>query len=285
MNISKSTFETDIFDFTDYRLFLKTVIQELKSKKLYKVTEFAKQAGIKTPGYMKMIIDGKRNLTLNMGQKFARALNIEGRRKSYFDTLISYTNTDDPDLKKDYFAKLIKLQPRSPEHLTDKKLGRYFSRPHYACIQEMVTLKDFKNDPKWIAERCHPSIKRQEAKEAIETLLELGALKKENGKLVQTQKLIQTKDKNNQIAETYHFHEAMIDKARQNLGITEQNKRNYLAVTLPVTQELFDKIVKKSLEFRDEVIKMVCEEECHEEIYQLNLQFFPMTEKKTGDKK
>jgi len=230
---------------------------------------------------MRMIIDGKRNLTTEVAHKFCRALNITGREKNYFETLVLYNQTHDPDLKKELFNDLLRLKPRSEQYATNKLQSRYFSRPYYACIQEMVGLKDFCADPDWIAARCQPSLKVSQVKEALETLVELGLLRQNaQGKLQQTQKLIQTDGQNTQINETYHYHEALIDRARMALGEVDQEQRNYFALTLPVTPQLFSKIVQEAYEFRDRIIKMVQEEhQGYEEIYQMNFQLFPMTKK------
>ena len=277
---------TDIFNYVDYRLFLKDLITELKTKHQYKVKTFADRAGIKTPGYMRMIIDGKRNLTTKVAHKFCLALNIVGREKNYFEKLVLYNQAHDPDLKKEYFNDLLSLKPRSEQYATNKLQSRYFSRPYYACIQEMVSLKDFCEDPEWIATRCQPPLKVSQVKEALETLVELGLLNRNpQGKLQQTQKLIQTDGQNTQINETYHYHEALIDRARRALGEVDQEQRNYFALTLPVTPQLFSKIVQEAYEFRDRIIRMVQEDfKDSEEVYQMNFQLFPMTKKKDPEK-
>lgn len=274
---------TDIFSYLDYRLFLKDLIKELKKKKKYKVRAFAFKAGIRTPGYMKMIIDGKRNLTLKMAQSFSRALGIKGREKIYFEKLILYNHEKDPDLKKEYFDDLMALKPRTDQHTLDKKQYRYFSRTYYACIQEMVALPDFNEDPKWIAERCYPPIRVSQAKEALETLIELGFVKRgPDGRLFQTERLIQTEAKNTQIAETFHYHESVINKARKALSAFDQHERHCLAVTMPLNEQLYQRIVEESCGFRDRIIKLVQEESGGGEIYQMNFQLFPMTKKKEG---
>jgi uncharacterized protein (TIGR02147 family) len=273
--------KTDIFNYLDYRQYLMELTQELKQRNEYNVRTFASRAGIKTPGYMKMVIDGKRNLTLQTAQKFCRALNISNKEKEYFEKLILYNQTSDPDLKKEFFNDLMHLRPRSVDYKDEKNHGRYFSRPHYVSIQEMVALKDFKEDPKWIAKRCFPPIRSSEAKEAIETLLKLGLLKRDkNNNLYQTQKVVHTKDRNTQVAETYHYHEAVIDMSRHALGQLAQEERNYYALTLPMSKDLFTQTVDKLYAFRDQIIKEVQDYEGDfDEVYQMNFQLFPVTKK------
>lgn len=273
----------NLFDYLDYRQFLKDHTSALKQAKMFNLRSFAKQAGIQAPGYLKMIIDGRRNLTNQTAEKFAMALGLTAKLKDYFLTLVVYNQTEDPDEKKQRFDKLIALKPRSEHFLAEKRHSRYFSRHHYVCIREMVALKDFKEDYKEMAHRCVPKISPAEAKEAVETLLELGLLKRDGeGRLVQIENFIHTQDKNTQDAASYHFHESVIDKARHALVMVPQNERNFYALTVPLPKEMFSEIVSEFYEFRDKVIeKLNAHGKTYDEVYQINFQLFPVTKKET----
>ncbi len=276
----------EIYGYYRYRRYLKDLTVWLKAEKKFNLRDFARRAGIKAPGYLKMVIDGKRNLTEDMVQKFCQALDITGRQKIYFEKLVAYEQTKNPDLKRAYYEDLASLRPRSPSYQLGKQQSLYFSQPHYVVIREMVALKDFKEDYKWIAKRCFPSIKPSEAKEAIETLLELGLLKRDGkGKLVQVEDFVRTQDKNTEVVEAYHFHEAVLDRARYALGMLDQKERSYYALTLPLTEELYDEIISEFYAFRDQVIeKIEKNKKGLDDVYQMNFQLFPVTKKKGGSK-
>lgn len=275
----------NIYDYLDYRQFLKDLTAALKKAKKFNLRSFAKRANIQAPGYLKMVTDGRRNLSEDTAKKFCRALEIEAKEKTYFLTLVVYNQSNHPDEKKQAFDTLIALKPRSEHFLIEKKQNRYFSRHHYVCIREMVTLKDFREDNKWIAKRCFPRISPSQAKEAIEALLELGLLKRdESGKLTQIESFIRTEDRNTQEAETYQFHEAVIDNARFALGEIPQSERNYYAMTLPISKDLFHEIVDEFYAFRDKVIAKVNEQNNNfDEVYQINFQLFPATRKDSSN--
>ncbi len=276
----------DVFAYLDYRIFLSDITRELKANTKFNLRAFAASAGIKAPGYLKMVIDGRRNITDEMATKFCHALGIHDREQVFFETLVRYNQTSDPDLKKKYFDEIIKLKPRSREFMNQKRENRYYSCPYYVSVREMVALGDFKEDYKWIAKRCFPQISPAQAREAVTTLLELGLLKRDDaGKLVQTESFVHTQDKNTQIAETYHFHESVLDKARHALGSLPQNERNYYALTLPLPQSMFNEIIDEFYAFRDKIVnKLNAHQGTLDEVYQINFQLFPATRKTSGDK-
>lgn len=268
-----------IFAALDYRAYLKQRMAELKQQDGVSLRDFAKAAGIKAPGYLKMVVEGRRSLTPATAGKFARALGLKGKEREYFTTLVVYNQTHDPDLKKLHFDRLIQLRPRSAEFMRDKREDRYFSRHHYVCIREMVALPDFIEDTQWIAARCYPPISPTQAKQAIETLLKLELLKRDaNGRLVEGESLHNERDRNSQSAAAYHFHEGALDRARHALGQLAQEERSFHALTIPMPKTMLPEIVDEYYAFRDKIVNKLSEKGVRfDEVYQMNFQVFPVT--------
>lgn len=274
----------EVFQYFDFRRYLKDLTGWLKAQGGFNLRGFAMRAGIKAPGYLKMVTDGRRRLTKKTAGEFCRAFGISGRQRLYFQKLVLYNQTLDPDLKRRYFNDLIALIPRSSQYVLGKRQGRYLSQPHYVAIREMVALKDFREDHKWIARRCLPPIKPSQAKEAIETLLKLGFIKRDDGgRLIEVQGFVRTRDGDTDIPHAYHFHEAMLGKARHALTTLKQDERNFYSLTLPLPRKMFEEIISDFYRFRDQIIeKTAMDNEGPDEVYQIGFQLFPVT-KKEGD--
>lgn len=274
----------NIYDYLDFRKYLKDLTGELKSKKNFNLKRFSDKAGIRSQGFLKMVIDGDRRLTSEMAEAFCRALNIKGREKLYFDTLVGYNQTRDPDLRREYFETLNDLRPKSQRFSLEKQRHRYLTRDYYVTIREMVTLDDFREDYEWIGARCAPPVSAGDAKEAVETLLELELLKRdESGKLKTAQGFVSTADHNTQALEAYHFHDAVLQKARYQLGYLEQERRSYQAMTLSLPKSLVDEIITKYYALRDDIVRRANEIGVSDEVYQVNFQLFPVTWKGEGE--
>ena len=50
-------------------------------------------------------------------------------------------------------------------------------------------------------------------------------------------------------------------------------------LSLGITREAYEEIVQKIAEFRKEIIEIATRESATDEVYRLNVQFFPMTKK------
>src|SRR5262245_26636639 len=75
--------------FTDYRAFLKEFYeyrraQTKESLRPYSYATFAAAADIKSPNYLKLIIDGQRNLSTEMARKFAKAMALNKEETEEF---------------------------------------------------------------------------------------------------------------------------------------------------------------------------------------------------------
>jgi uncharacterized protein (TIGR02147 family) len=280
---------TNIFKYSDFRIYLKDLVKELKVlNKNFTMRYFAEQAGFGSPSFLKMIMDGERTLTDKSVQKFCEILKIQGKEKKYFERLVEFNQTENPDIKYKLFNELDKLRPRVTFSKIKTHQNKYLSNDYYAAIREMVLLKDFKEEAKWIAAKCLPRISPQEAREAIETLLELKLLQRDtSGKLIQSDPIVDTGPTASAI-EAFSFHEAVLNKARRYLSYLEQEKRNFSALTIPIPSHLEKEISQRIDSFQNEILDLVNAEDIHYDgVYQLNLQFFPVTlqEEKKKDKK
>lgn len=270
----------NIYEYLDFRKYLNDLAAELKRKRGFKLKEFAAKAGIKSQGLLGMVIDGKRRLTVDMREAFCRALGIEGDEKAYFAVLVDYNQARDPDAKRSLFDGLNDLRPRSQKFTLEKRHHRYLTRDYYVTIREMVNLNDFREDYDWIASRCAPPITAGEAKEALEALLDLGFLTRTaNGKLVQSQTFVRTADNNTQAVEAYHFHDAVLNKARYALGFWDQDQRSYQSVTLTMPKSMVDEVIAEYNRFRDWILEKANQTPVCDEVYQINFQMFPATRK------
>jgi len=275
-----------IYQYLDYRLFLQDLIDHIKQvSPAFTLKSFAQKAGLKSLGLLKMVMDGDRRLTLDTLQGFCMALDIKGKEKNYFETLVRYNHTDNPDAKRDFFEELSRLRPRSQQFTLEKKHHRYLTNDYYVTLREMVMLHDFKEDDAWMASRCAPPISSQLAREGIDTLLELGLLKRdENGRLIQSKGFVHTPDGKTTAIEAYHFHDAVLSKARHALGYLKQDQRQFYALTLPLPKELAGEIIDDFYRLRDKIVEKASQAGLkYDEVYQMNFQFFPTTLKKDGE--
>ena len=87
--------------YTDFRQYLKDFYEFKKRTqsspiRAYSYATFSAAADIKSPNYLKLIIDGQRNLSDSMIKKFAQALQLTREQVDEFKALVHYGQAKDP---------------------------------------------------------------------------------------------------------------------------------------------------------------------------------------------
>ena len=267
----------DIFSYSDYRKFLKDYYTESKQKSsAFSFRYFARKAELPSFNYLKLVMDGKRSLTPEYLKKFVKGLKLSEREAHYFETMVSLNQSKDASLQSEYLRKLFEIKRRvsAREILRDQE--KVYSEWYHWVIREMVLLPDFKDDPKWISQKLNHAITPAHARESLKILKRLGLLTRKNSKWMPSYRAVKTSDEVSNIA-IKKLHEAFIQKALECLFNTPLEEREFSGLTIALPKSKIPCIKEKIKYFRKELNEILSAEENLEEVYQLNIQFYPLT--------
>ena len=269
-----------IFDYMDYRRFLRDYYVEQKRRlKGFSYRSFARIAKFKSSGTLKLVIEGKRNISTMMVYQFAKALKLEARETAFFEALVLYDQAKDPREKHERLGKILSLKPAKKAKGLEGDQLRYYFRKHFVIIREMVALPHFREDAKWIAAQLIPPIEPHEARGAIESLLRLKLLERDaNGKLCHSDASVSTSGEI-ESPEMYEFHREMINSARNALVLFPPDLRDITAITVPLSSAKLEKYKAMLRGFQLELINDINESggADFDGVFQFNFQFFPVT--------
>ena len=80
------------------------------------------------------------------------------------------------------------------------------------------------------------------------------------------------------------LHHQMGEIALEAIDGVPQDERNFSGLTLGLTRGAYDKIVNEIAEFRKRIVAIATQEDETDEVYRLNMQFFPMTKRKGSER-
>ena len=131
--------------------------------------------------------------------------------------------------------------------------------------------------PGKMAKTCCNEISAAEVSSSLDFLTKAGFLKKDsNGVYRQTEKnVVASKD-----GMTYAVHalqKKMVSLGGEAIERFDADKRSVSGVTLTVNRKAYERIAKEIDDFRKRIIAIASDIDEADQIYQLNLQFFPMT--------
>ena len=267
-----------IFEYLDYRKFLADYYAfKKKMHRSFSYRSFNAKAGISSPVFLKLVIDGKRNLGLSSIEKFATALGLNKKESLYFRKLVLFDQSTTPDEKQEHYTVLRSMRNTVSEKLLNNSQYDYFSNWYNAVIRELVTLYDFKDNFQLLADSVRPAITPGEAKASVELLVKLNLLKKkEHGLYEQVNTAIATEGNIGLVA-VRHFNRSMLLNALRAIDDVDRNTRHVSGLTIGISKSMYSIIDVEIAAFKERIVSLVNRDENSSGVYQLNIQFFPLS--------
>lgn len=267
----------DVLQYTNYRVFLHDYYAYKKSTlAVFSLRFFAAKAGLSSHAHLKLVMDGKRNITKNTVVKIIQGLNLADERATYFENLVFFNQAKTDKEKAFYYGKLVKSTPGSRLHKMDQAHFRIFTEWYHSVIREMVELRGFNPAPEWISRRLGGTITPAQAAESLNLLSSLGLISRTANGYSQAQSLITTDDEVSDLL-VKQYHRQMLDQAKDSMENVPAEKRDISAVTFAIQRKDFPALKKHLQLMRKELLDFSSESGTGEDVVQVNIQLFPLT--------
>lgn len=273
-----------VFEFLDYRAFLRAYYEAAKKRRGgYSFRTFAKRAGLKSPNFFKLVMDGQRNLGAESVPRFAEALDLSDEERAFFADLVVFAQAEDKAEKNRVFERIAASHRFRNARRIDSMVHEYLSHWYHPVVRELVMRADFDRDPKWIASTLRPEITSRQAAQSLALLLELGLVREnpETGKLELQNPTLTTEHEVSSIGAA-NFHRQMMERAGASIDTVPAALRDLAALTVCVSPKVASEVKRRIHQFR-EALTELCDAETEGKIvYQLNVQWFPLTRTDEG---
>ncbi|MEY4065905.1 MAG: hypothetical protein RIR26_2113 [Pseudomonadota bacterium] len=270
--------------YLDYASFLEDTFQWLKDKvDRYSYIQFAEDLGFSKTNVVHLMIRGKRRLSPKGADRIIETLHIKNTERQYLETLVRYQNARLASDREALFAKLMSLKSRSLSSPLEQDQLEYFNEWFHPVIRELVGMKGFTPDPYWIVKHIDPRVLPEQARKSLELLEKLNLVRRNesDGKLELTQQHISTGDEIASHA-VVRYHQKTIEIGRESVMNFDHTERSVSAVTVSISPEQFEKIGEEIAVFRKRILDLCAQSEDANRVYQLNIQFFPLTKSVKG---
>ena len=267
-----------VMQYADFRKFLRDFYAERKPYG-FSYREFSQIAGYKSPVFMKLVIEGRANLSEIGTERVANALGLAGADLNYFRLLVAMNQSKDPAEKKDIFKKLRDLGKANKVKIVGKDQYDYYESWLSPVLREALPVLQSEKASE-IADKLAFKSSAAEIKQAIRVLLDAGLLSKDaSGNFVQTDRKISTGDLEIPSIAVRDMHRQMGKLAVQALDEIPAEERDISGLTVGVAEESVSRIKTEIAEFRHRIASIVTETPKTSRVYRLNVQFFPLTGK------
>jgi len=268
----------DVYGYLDYRAFLRDFYAAKKAKsRAFSYRAFSKRAGVASPNYLKLVVDGQRSLSAKMAERFAHACSLDADASRYFVNLVAFNQAKTSAERALHYGKLTSSQRYRQAHKLEIAHAAYYSDWYMPAIRELAASVEFKGDPEWIADQLIPNITPLQAARALETLIELGLLVKDDaGRWVQADALLSTGPETRGL-HIAAFHRAMTQRAIESIDLVPAQDRDISSLTLCLSRGGLRAFKERIQRVRRELLELSALETDPEQVVQINFQLFPLS--------
>jgi uncharacterized protein (TIGR02147 family) len=274
----------DILEYTSYRQYIADYYADKKAKSAFTWQEFTRAAGFSSPVHLKYASEGKLNLSDAAALRVAQAMHLAGYEQDYFCEMVKFDNAKTDAEKKDAFGKMLSIADSVKAKIIEGDSFRYFESWKNPVLRELAPAMPGAK-PLALARACRPEITAAEVTESLNFLVKADLLKKDkDGNYKQTERGVTTGPMEVTPIAVREMHRQMGEFALEAIEGVAQDERHFSGLTLGITRDAYEKIVQEIAEFRKRIITIATQDDGMDEVYRLNVQFFPMTNKSFNKK-
>jgi uncharacterized protein (TIGR02147 family) len=267
-----------VFEYLNYREYLEDFYQHKKSlNPHFSFQVFATQAGFQSKSFIKLVIDGKKNLSESSIEQLNNALKLNEKAFSYLRDLITFNQAKSLSMRNLYFEKLLSYKTRSSAHLLLQQQYEYFSHWYHSTIRELVCNINFNGDFEKLGKMVRPSISSRKAKDSVNLLIKLGLIRKAENGYEQTDTVLTTGNEVRSLAiQNFHLQNLML--AGDSITTSKSSERDISTLVVGISEESFAKIKNEIQQFRSKLLDLIKNDQKIKRTYHINFQFFPTSE-------
>jgi uncharacterized protein (TIGR02147 family) len=230
------------------------------------------------------VIKGQRNLTPNVLHKVAHAVGLGDAQTEYFEILVNFNQAKHQQDRDYYLEKLMeKKRLGNTVRLRDKQLD-YYSDWHHSAVREIIPVLGKNAQPATIAKHLIPAISPAKVRSSLKLLEELGLIRKNpEGGWEITHQYIEGDDPVHRTA-IVRFQRQMLGLARESWDYCPVGEAAAHTLTLAMSEKLAKEIREDMELFKKKLIeKVLAEHEPAERLYEVTMNYFPLSRKKKGE--
>ena len=265
-----------IVEYQDYHAFLSDYYEERKRTSAFSWREFAKIAGFVSPSYLKMVCEGKTNLSKVTMGRVADAIGLAGHEVDYFEAMVQFGNAKTDDVKKKFLEKMQSIAFDHKVRIVDKDAFEYYDSWKNPVVRELAPLMPGAM-PGEIAKACTLEVSAIDVRKSLQFLVRAGFLEQvEENVYRQTEKSVEGSKEGLPLA-IRSMHREMGNLAVDSLDRFSSSERNVTGVTMGIDRKTYGQIVHELDECRKKITALA--ESCGNirQVYRLNLQLFPLS--------
>lgn len=262
-----------IHQFLDFRIYLKEVCDFHLFKTGKSLRALSRDLGFKSHASLKLIFDGKRNLSDKSLKKFIDFFELNKTEAEVLRTLIALEHSKSPDEQEKYISRIKQLSKKGSELEDELSYFEFFAKWYYVAIYEYLPLEWREIKVSELSK--HIGISSSECQKALKLLEKISLIKRDGDFLKKREEVIRTPEfVENLVINRYH--RQMASKALDHIETFGNQHCNLGALTIDLSEESFKEFADDLASFRRRMNSKYSGRRKTGKVFQANLHLFPL---------
>ena len=266
-----------IIEYSDFRQYMLDYYEERKRRSVFSWREFSKIAGFSSSSYMKVVCDGKSKLSRIGVERTGTAMGLVGFEMEYFRAMVEYGQAESETKKKAAYENMLAIAKVHKVRVMEGDLFEFYDSWQNPVVRELAPLMPGAT-PGEIAKKCIPEVSAAEVQQSLGFLTKAGLLKKagDNAFVQAETSIAGTPDATRLALRGMHRQMSKLATPAVDLPVDE---RHFSGVTMGLSRTSYERIAHVLDECRRQIIAIAAEDKDIDQVYRLNLQLFPLTQR------
>ena len=267
----------DVFSFVDYREWLKAAVHAASEHdRLWTHRRLAALCGLRSSGGLSLVVGGHRRLSESAARRVGVAFGLRPAEVEHLVLCVRYELAESAAAKTAVLRRMRQQRRFVQSWEGTLRTLAFYETWYLPLLRECISLLGAAATPSAIAQRLRPALTETEIGEGLQRLLELELVTEQSdGSLVLRDVVLATNDEVSSTALRLH-HEQMIAHASAALDVPAE-LRNFRVATVTLSHAQARQVHQMVHQFMREVMATVSEDGPLDEVYQMNIQWFPWT--------
>lgn len=266
----------DIYEFMDYRDFLNRWLEGQREGRPWLSWRYLGHRLQMDASSVVKIFQKQRHFPLARINTLASVLKLDEAQAKYLEGLLRFARARTPAEEKELLERLQQLRQWKIPQIKGNQL-RYYDRWYYSAVRAWLTVQPFFDSYDNLGKCLHPPISEKEAEEAITVLRELNFISQGSNGQWEVNDAYITGGGGLRAEAVRRFQREAILLGERALLEDSPEWRDISSLTVSLPRSMLP-IIKENLgEFRRNLLKMISEQSEADCVYQLNLQWIPLS--------
>jgi len=278
MEVSKKATDPVVFDFLDYREFLKATYEFRREASSVFSYRFMAQRIDVDAEQLAPTLQGKLHLPQRALSATLRLCKLEGREAAYFEDLFRLGKAKDPEEAERCRERLEALKVPPPRTIGPEQ-AEFYRNWRHSVVRALASLDAIPQEPETIANSCRPPLAPEQAKESLALLQQLQLLVRgSDGRLRPSDPHLAAHE-SLPLELLRSWHAQAMEQGRRALAEIPPTERDVSTMTLALSASDLPTVRSWVVDLRRQVRALAASTTNPDRVFQVNVQFFPVAER------